>query len=122
MLILHRREVRKPFESPRMNQSLKLPTVSNLAEYESCFHDDVWKMAAAEICRQNGISFGGLCRSPGGENIVFLVDRSFVIKIFAPFRDRCSREVSALTLAQGRSGIKTPMLVGSGEIDGWSYL
>ena len=105
-----------------MNQSLKLPTISNLREYESCFHDDVWKMVAAEICRQNGISFGKLHRSPGGENIVFLVDKSFVTKIFAPFRNRCSREVSALTLAQGRSLINTPMLIGSGEIDGWSYL
>ncbi|MEK6281723.1 MAG: phosphotransferase [Acidobacteriota bacterium] len=105
-----------------MNEPLKLPTISNLAEYESCFHDDVWKMVAAEICRQNGISFVGLRRSPGGENIVFLVDESFVIKIFAPFRNRCSREVSALTLAQGRSPIKTPILICSGEIDGWSYL
>jgi len=105
-----------------MNQFLNLPTISNLTEYESCFHDDVWKMVAAEICRQNGISFGELHRSPNGENIVFLVDKTFVIKLFAPFRNRCSREVSALTLAQGRSLIKTPMLIGSGEIDGWAYL
>jgi hygromycin-B 7''-O-kinase len=105
-----------------MNQSLKLPAISQITEYERCFHDDVWEIVAAEICRRNSISFGGLHRSLEGENIVFLVDETFVIKIFAPFRDRCSREVSALTFAQGRSLIKTPILIGSGEIDGWSYL
>jgi hygromycin-B 7''-O-kinase len=105
-----------------MKQSLKLPVISDITEYERCFHDDVWEIVAGEICRRNNISFSVLHRSPQAENLVFLVDKTFVIKIFAPFHNRSLREVWALTLAQGRSLIKTPTLISSGEIDGWSYL
>jgi hygromycin-B 7''-O-kinase len=108
--------------APVIDRYLKLPAISHAAEYESCFRDDIWKRAAAEICRQHRINYSVLRRSPRGENIVFLVDKGFVIKIFAPFRDMYSREALALRLAHGKLRIKTPEVLHNGEIDGWSYL
>ena len=105
-----------------MNQFLRLPAISHSSEYESCFRDQVWETVASEICRRNRISYTNIQRSALGENIVFLVDKTFVIKIFAPFRNTYSREISALRLAQGKSPVRTPTLICNGEIDGWSYL
>lgn len=108
--------------APVIDRYLKLPVILHAAEYESCFRDDIWERAAAEICRQHSINYRVLHRSPRSENIVFLVDNAFVIKIFSPFRDMYSREALALRLAHGKLRIKTPEVLYNGEIDGWSYL
>src|ERR1051326_2191756 len=105
-----------------MNQFLRLPAISHSSEYERCFRDQVWETVASEICRRNRISYTRILRSALGENIVFLVDKTFVIKIFAPFRNTYSREISALRLAHGKSPVRTPTLICNGEIEGWFYL
>jgi hygromycin-B 7''-O-kinase len=63
-----------------------------------------------------------LRRSRHGENIIFFVDRRFVIKIFAPFRQSYLREKAALEFANGKLSIETPATLHAGEIEGWSYL
>lgn len=105
-----------------IDQCLKLPAISHSADYEHCFRGDRWETAAAEICRQHRINYSVLFRSPNSENVVFLVDKDFVIKIFAPFRDMYSREVLALRIAQGKLTIKTPEVLYTGEISGRPYL
>ncbi|MDT4898969.1 MAG: hygromycin-B 7-O-kinase [Acidobacteriota bacterium] len=100
----------------------KLPVISDAADYHLHFNDDVWQQAAAIICARHSIPHHRLRRSAQGENIIFFVDENFVIKIFVPFRDNYQRETAALEFAQGRLSIKTPDLMHTGEIDGWSYL
>ena len=105
-----------------INQCLKLQAVSHSTDNEPCFRGDKWDRAAAEICRQHRINYSIILRSPNSENVVFLVDKEFVIKIFAPFRDMYSREVWALRIAHGKLGIKTPEVLYTGEINSRPYL
>ena len=101
---------------------LKLPSIQSATDYHLHFEDGIWAQAAAEVCRRHRISYTSLQRSPQGENIIFFVDETLVIKIFAPFRDNYSREVAALDFAQGKLSIRTPALLHTGEIDAWPYL
>lgn len=102
--------------------SLKLPVVTDAADYERHFNEGVWQQAAALICARHRLSYQSLRRSSLGENIIFFVDRRFVIKIFAPFRGQSMRETAALEFAQGKLGIETPQVVQTGELEGWPYL
>ncbi len=101
---------------------LGLPHVTDVAAYERCFNDDTWEKAAAFVCARHKISCVRLRRSPQGENIIFFVDETLVIKIFAPFRENYLRELSALEFAHDRLSINTPEVLYTGEIEGWSYL
>lgn len=101
---------------------LNLPSIYAAADYQLHFHDDVWRQAATTICERHRIAYQSLRRSPQGENIIFFVDENLVVKIFAPFRENYLREVAALDFAQGKLGIRTPELVHTGDIEGWSYL
>jgi hygromycin-B 7''-O-kinase len=101
---------------------LKLPAVSDLNAYHQCFNDGIWEQAAAIICRLHNLSYTNLRRSPQGENIIIFVDDTFLIKIFAPFRENYSRETSALQFTRGKLNIETPELIFTGEIEGWPYL
>jgi hygromycin-B 7''-O-kinase len=101
---------------------LKLPAASDINSYHQCFNDEVWEKAAAMICSRHQIPVGSLRRSQQGENIIFFVDDQLVIKIFAPFRENFLRETAALQFTRGKLPIETPELIGTGEIEGWSYL
>lgn len=102
--------------------TINLPAVSNPIEYQQCFKSPIWQKAAALICSRHKISCTDLVRSPQGENIIFFVDRRYVIKLFAPFRHSYLRDKSALENAEGLLNIELPEILFSGEIDGWSYL
>jgi hygromycin-B 7''-O-kinase len=102
--------------------SLRLPAITDSADYERHFNDDVWQHAAAIICARHHLSYQSLRRSPLGENIIFLVDDRLVIKIFAPVRGQSRREAAALEFAHGKLGIETPEVVHAGELEGWPYL
>ncbi len=100
----------------------KLPVVTDATDYNLHFNDDVWRQAAAMICARHNLFYENLGRSQQGENIIFFVDQRFIIKIFVPFRENHLRETAALEYAQGKLSIKTPELVHTGGVDGWSYL
>ncbi len=101
---------------------LKLPVIANADDYRRHFNDGVWQQAAAVICARHRLPYASLRRSPQGENIIFFVDDAVVIKIFAPFRGQYRREAAALEFAHGKSGIETPEIVHTGELEGWPYL
>src|SRR5918912_381818 len=101
---------------------LKLPAISNAADYTLHFNDDVWAQAASTICARHRLTQRSIRPSPQGENIIFFVDETLVIKIFAPFRENYLRETRALEFAQGKLSIRIPELLHTGEIEGWSYL
>jgi hygromycin-B 7''-O-kinase len=101
---------------------LNLPVIMDAADYESHFNHEVWRQAAATICARHNLSHTSLQRSRQGENIIFFVDRRFVIKIFAPFRQSYLREKAALEFANGKLSVRTPAILHAGEIEGWSYI
>ena len=101
---------------------MKLPVISNAADYSRHFNDEVWRQAVATICARHHLPVKSLRRSLQGENIIFFADERFVVKIFAPFRDNYSRETTALAFAQGKLSIRTPELICTGEIENWQYL
>jgi hypothetical protein len=102
--------------------SLRLPNVSNAAEFELHCNGAVWGDAAHEICGRHRLAHAALRRSPQGENIIFFVDEEYVVKIFSPSRDTYRREAAALEFARGKPAIRTPELLHAGEIEGWPYL
>lgn len=101
---------------------LNLPVIADDADYKRHFNNGVWQQAAAIICDRHNLSYANLRRSQQGENIIFFVDKRFVIKIFAPFRESYSREKAALEFANGKLDIETPAILYAGELEGWSYL
>jgi len=101
---------------------LKLPAITDAADYELHFKDGVWQQAASAICERHHLPAASLRRSQEGENIIFFVDERFIIKIFAPFRESYAREMAALEFAAGKLGIETPAILYAGDLDGWAYL
>jgi hygromycin-B 7''-O-kinase len=101
---------------------MELPAITDINAYHRHFNDEVWRAVAGVICERHKIPYTTLRRSPHGENIIFLIDETFVIKIFAPFRENYARERAALEFTHGKLSISTPELVHTGEIEGWSYL
>jgi hygromycin-B 7''-O-kinase len=102
---------------------LKLPVITDSAAYNRHFNSDVWQQAARAICARHRLSYESLRRSPLGENVIFFVDESCVIKIYAPLRGQYEREVAALEFARTvRLSIETPEVVHAGELEGWSYV
>ncbi len=101
---------------------LRLPNIYGVADYKQHFQDSIWQRAAAAVCERHGISYTNLRRAPQGEHIIFLVDRSFVLKIYAPFRNAYERERTALEFSRNKLCIETPDIIHAGEIEGWSYL
>jgi hygromycin-B 7''-O-kinase len=101
----------------------KLPISAEPADYDTNFNSSVWQQAAEIICTRHRLSYSELRRSPIGENIIFFVDDSLVIKIYAPVRDQYRREKAALEFTAAASlSIETPQVRRSGELEGWKYL
>jgi hygromycin-B 7''-O-kinase len=96
---------------------MKLP---RFEDFERSSKNEIWREAAKFICQKHGISFNRLRRAEHGENIIFLVDQKFVVKIYRPTRNGFEREKKALEIA--RTSLKIPELVASGEIEGYRYL
>lgn len=98
---------------------MKIPPVN---DFQLHFRDKIWLDAAEIICRRHDLPFRNLKRSEHGENIVFLVDNSFVIKIYTPFRKGFQREKAALRLIQNKTSLPLPEILFEGEIEGFDYL
>lgn len=101
---------------------LTLPDITDAAAYRQQFNSEAWRQAAEVICARHGINHARLRRSAQGENIIFLVDETCVVKIFTPFRENYQRETEALKFARDKLSIDTPELIDTGEIEGWPYL
>ena len=100
----------------------KFPVINNKADFDDHFQSPAWLAAAKEICRRHQISFAELKRSAGGEHIVFLIDDSFVLKIYRPFRRCYEREKKALEFLNGRISLRIPEIVQTGAIENHNYI
>ncbi len=101
---------------------MKFPIIKNKEEFDEHFQSRIWLDAAKQICRRHQISFNRLKRSENGEHIVFLIDDSFVMKIYRPFRRCFEREKKALEFVGGRTNFKIPEIVQTGEIENFNYI
>ncbi len=99
-----------------------LPMITTEQEFDKHYRSDIWLEVGRQICRRHGIAYLELRRSEPCEHIVFFVDESFVIKIFAPFRQGFEREKAALEFAGGKTSLQTPAIVASGDFEGFDYL
>lgn len=101
---------------------VKLPTINNETDYNKHFRDDAWQEAAAIICERHKISYDSLIRSSQGENAIFFVDDSYVIKIFMELRDNYRRERASLEFARNKISLETPKILHDGKIENFSYI
>jgi len=97
----------------------KIPDIN---DFNRTFDDRVWTSVAATILERHEVRFSDLQRAEQGENIVFLVDQKFVLKIYTPQKNGYKRERRALEFAEGRTSIPIPSMVDEGEIAGYNYL
>jgi hygromycin-B 7''-O-kinase len=98
---------------------MKIPPAK---DFQLFFRDDIWLDVAVTICRRHNLPYRQLKRSEHGENIVFLADNTFVIKIYTPLRKGFQREIAALRLVQNKTSLPLPEILFEGEIEGFNYL
>lgn len=89
-------------------------------DFERLSQSEVWHEAARIICQRHKISFDQMRRAEQGDNIIFLLDESHIIKIFVPHRNGFEREKIALETS--RTSLKIPEIAAFGEIENYKYL
>lgn len=98
---------------------MKIPLLN---DFERTFNDPVWAGVASMICRENRIPYAVLKRADQGENIVFLIDKELVLKIYTPLKNGYEREKTALKFAHNKTSLRVPHIVADGSIEGFDYL
>jgi hygromycin-B 7''-O-kinase len=101
---------------------MKAPAILTAKDFELHFRSEFWLKAAEIICRRHALSFHQLRRAEHGENIIFLVDDAFIVKIYTPFRRGFKREKAALRCAQNKTSLPLPEILFEGEIERFDYL
>lgn len=96
---------------------MKIPPIE---DFEENFNSEIWHEIAKTICRKHAISFNLLQRAGQGESIIFLVDKTFVVKIYVPTRNGFEREKPALETVE--TSVKIPEIIAFGEIENYKYL
>ncbi|HEY8562763.1 MAG TPA: aminoglycoside phosphotransferase family protein [Pyrinomonadaceae bacterium] len=96
---------------------MKLPRRADFARFAG---DPVWRQAAESICQNHQIAYRDIIRAAQGDNIIFMVDDRFVVKIYNPRGTGAEREKIALENA--RTNLKIPEIVASGAIEEYRYL
>lgn len=100
---------------------MKLPKITNEQDFDSYFQDEIWLVAAKQICLENKIAFREIRRGNSSDHIVFLIDNTFVLKIFRPFRRCFEREKKALEFIEGKISLNIPKILHIGEIENFQY-
>lgn len=104
-----------------------LPAIQTWQEWGAMFTDVAqWKAAVDEICRQHGIRYRRIQAGYPGTNAVFVLDRSTVVKIYAPFcHEDFDLERVLYPLLSGHDGIPSPQLIAQGILEDairWPYI
>src|SRR5438105_10977246 len=98
---------------------MKIPSLN---DFNRTFNDPVWSSVAKIILQRHGIDFVQLKRAEHGENIVFLVDHNFILKIYTPLKNGFHRERAGLEFAVDKTRLPVPAIVDEGDIEGFYYL
>ncbi|MDQ3130818.1 MAG: aminoglycoside phosphotransferase family protein [Acidobacteriota bacterium] len=97
-----------------------IPTITTAEDFRNHFRDRFWFDLTKEICRRHNISVNSLKRAEHGESVVFLLDKSYVVKIYIPNKNGLRREKSALEFA--KTCFKLPDIIAFGQIENFDYL
>ena len=68
---------------------MKIPALN---DFKRTFNDPVWLEVAHTLLQRHQIEYTEVRRAEHGENIVFLIDESFVLKIYTPLKNGFRRE------------------------------
>ena len=103
-----------------------LPTVETKRDWSPIFTDvGVWEPVIREICSQEGLSFSQMQAGYPGTHAVFILDRKYVIKVYAPFWRDFHIEPQVHSLLSENSNLPLPGIVTTGvfmdRIE-WPYL
>ncbi|KAJ5077904.1 aminoglycoside phosphotransferase-related-related [Anaeramoeba ignava] len=90
------------------NDKFLLPKIENWEKWGTLFtNKDIWKDIIISICEKHGIKFKEMEAGFPGTNAVFVLDKKYVIKIFAP---ECSedfrKEMNCLNLFSSCENMK----------------
>ena len=101
---------------------MRLPKIITVEDFQKHFTATFWLDFARTVLSRHSIFFERLIRSKHGENVVFLIDDKFVIKIYTPFRNGFRREKAALEFAFEKTELPLPEIVYAGEIENFNYI
>lgn len=104
-----------------------LPIIRTWSEWGRMFTDAAqWSPAVREICRREGIPAECIEAGYPGTNAVFVVDRAYVVKIYAPFcHDEFDLERKLHTLLARNPRLPVPRFIAEGVLEdrmSWPYL
>src|SRR4029078_9064777 len=74
------------------------------------------------FCRKTSIPYASPEGADQGENIVFLIDKELVLKIYTPLKNGYEREKTGLEFAPNRTSSPVPHIVADGSVEGFDYL
>jgi hygromycin-B 7''-O-kinase len=98
---------------------MKIPALN---DFKRTFNDPIWLGVASTILQRHQIEYSSAKRAQHGENIVFLIDDTLILKIYTPVKNGFHRERAGLEFADGKTTIPIPRIVEEGEIEGFYYL
>lgn len=101
-----------------------LSGITTFEEFEKLkISTKIFEDLVREIINKHGILSEALQLFADGTNVVFAHGDNQVIKIFPPFHlNQYKSEILVLKHLQGKLSVKTPEVLHSGNIEGWSYI
>ncbi|MBN1580505.1 MAG: aminoglycoside phosphotransferase family protein [Anaerolineae bacterium] len=104
-----------------------LPAIQTLQEWGAMFTDVAqWTAAVDEICRRERIRYRQIEAGYPGSHAVFCLDRSYVVKIYAPFfPEDFDLERTLYPVVSRHTNIPSPRLVAQGILEDairWPYI
>jgi hygromycin-B 7''-O-kinase len=100
---------------------MKIPKITTNEDFVRHYKDEFWIDAAKTICRRHRLPFEQITRAEYSENIVFLIDKSFVIKIHTPFRAGFEREKKAMLFAENKTSLPVPKILFADAVEQFEY-
>lgn len=99
-----------------------LPQVTNPEDYRPWYaQTEPWLPVMHQICQEHSLDPEALTRIPEGSAIVFSCGE-VMIKLLPPFwRHELELDLLGLTKAQGKLPVRTPEVLGQGQIEDWGY-
>lgn len=93
-----------------------LPAIQTWAEWGQMFTDvEQWAPVVRAICRREALSCQDIEAGYPGTNAVYIVDRAYVVKVYAPFCHKdCDLECDLYPLLAFDSQIPAPRLLAHG--------
>ncbi|MCU0239944.1 MAG: aminoglycoside phosphotransferase family protein, partial [Pyrinomonadaceae bacterium] len=92
-------------------------------DFDEHFHNQIWTETAKEVCKRHRISFQQIIRSQTSfDHIVFIIDNSFVLKIYRPYGNGFLREKKAIEFVSGQINFQVPEIIHVGEIESFDYI